>query len=78
MRSAVIDERSNGHQLRKLAHTAEVIRMEVRDEQVVDLRNAGVTRRSDDAVRVARQVGITGAESFAIAAYPASMSRLCF
>src|SRR3974390_2420853 len=65
--NAVIDETPDGHQLRKLTHAANVIRMKMGDQQVVYLRDSGVTRGLDDAVRVARLMRITGLKALAVA-----------
>ncbi len=67
MRRAVIDEAPNGHELRQLAHTAHVIRVKVRDQQIVDLRNTRVARGRHDPVRIARLARIARAESLAVA-----------
>ena len=42
----------------ELGHAAHVIAMEVGRHQVVDLRQAGVLRRGDDAVGIAAVAGI--------------------
>ena len=52
-RVVVVDERANRHLLGKQRHAAGVIRMEVRDEEVVELRETGLLDRSDDAAGIA-------------------------
>jgi hypothetical protein len=66
----MIYEYPNGHQLRKLSNPAVVIRVEMADEQVVDLRNARVARGSNDPVRVPRLMRITGANAGTITSVP--------
>ena len=70
MRRTVIDEPPDRHQPCKLAHAPDVIGMEVRDEQVVDPRNARVASGRDDPVRIARLAWIAGGETFPVACPP--------
>src|SRR6185312_2175325 len=70
MRSTMINKRSNRHQLRKLAYAADRIDMEMRNQQVVDPRKAGVFRGRNDAVRVAGLAWISRAESLTVARPP--------
>ena len=51
-RRIVIDERANRDQLRELGRAAQVIRMEVRDQEVIDLLDSGGFRCSHHPARV--------------------------
>ena len=59
----VIDEGANRQELGQLGHTAGVIAVEVREQQIVDLRDAGRLGRRGDAPRIAAAVaGVTGVD----------------
>ena len=58
--AAVIDEGSDRDQLRELSNATVVIRVEVGDEEIIDLRDTGVTHRGQNAVCVSRFLGIAG------------------
>ena len=59
----MIDECANGHQLRELRDPTIVIRVEMCDEQVVDLLNSRIVRGGHDPVRITRLMRITWSEA---------------
>ena len=58
--AAVIDEGADREQLRQLGHAADVVAVEVGDEQVVDPRHTGELRDLEDALWIARPGGVAG------------------
>ena len=63
----MVDERPYGHQLRQFSDPAIVIRVKMRDEQVVDLPDSRVVRGGNDPVSITRLMWITQAEGRTIA-----------
>src|SRR6185437_16023604 len=51
-RHTVVDEPSNGEQLRELSNSTVVVMMKVGDEQVIDLLDTRVVRRRQYSIRI--------------------------
>jgi hypothetical protein len=56
----MVHEGANGHQLRQFHDSADMVGMEVRDEQIVDVRDTSVTRGGSDPPRITSVARITG------------------
>jgi len=57
--AAVVDERLNRNELGQLGNAANVVRVKVGDEQIVDARRPSLLRDREDALRIARLGRIT-------------------
>src|SRR5262245_42995497 len=77
-RGAVIDEAEDGQLRREFRNSAVVVCVKVRDEQVVDARDAGGPRGGQDAVRVARRRDWSGKRSEASVARVAGVDEQRF
>jgi len=64
----MIEERSHGKPLHHIRHAAHVIRMVMRDQQVIDLLDARRPDRLHDASRITR-TGIAGIDQHGLPAW---------
>ena len=56
----MVNKSANRHQLRQFHRAADVVGVKVRDEQIVDLTDTGVTGGGGDPSRIASVAGIAG------------------